>query len=61
MRKIWLGYSDPWWKKVTTLDVFTWNVSFDILHKNIVLDFFFLAIKQMKRRFCMGKIRTQKM
>jgi hypothetical protein len=26
MRKIWLRFSDPWWKNVTSLGVFTWNV-----------------------------------
>jgi hypothetical protein len=26
MRKIWRRFSDPWWKNVTSLGVFTWNV-----------------------------------
>jgi hypothetical protein len=26
MRKIWLRFSDPWWKNVSFLGVFTWNV-----------------------------------
>jgi hypothetical protein len=28
MRKIWLRFSDPWWKNVTSLGVFTWNVPY---------------------------------
>jgi hypothetical protein len=26
MRKIWFRFLDPWWKNVTSLGVFTWNV-----------------------------------
>jgi hypothetical protein len=28
MRKIWLRFSDPWWKNVTPLGGFTWNVPY---------------------------------
>jgi hypothetical protein len=26
MRKIWMRFSDQWWKNVTSLGGFTWNV-----------------------------------
>jgi hypothetical protein len=35
MRKIWMRFSDPWWKNVTSLSIFTWNIPYSFLMINL--------------------------